>query len=196
MTGRHVFVLLILLMGICIVNTMFTFTQAYADSLRNALPQRIGNYNVEMKTDPATPISGQNAKIFLKISSVNRDDLVDLPIIINISKDGVRQETTHPIFVPYGHYTDEFNIKEPGIYALDVTILDDVYTGQNLTVTFPITVVTPLLGYFSLSSSSSVPFIATIVIIVSTSGVILIYKRKRRGTKSIEHTRTAREDRY
>jgi hypothetical protein len=180
-------------MGICIVNTMFILTQAYADSLRNALPQRIGNYNVEMKTDPTTPISGQNAKIFLKISSVNTDDLVDLPIIINISKDGSRQETTHPIFVPYGHYTDEFNFKEPGIYALDVTILDDVYTGQNLTVTFPITVVTPLLGY---SSSSSVPFIATIVIIVSTSGVILIYKRKRRATKSIEHTRTAREDRY
>lgn len=183
-------------MGICIVNTMFTFTQTYADSLRNALPQRIGNYNVEMKTDPTTPISGQNAKIFLKISSVNRDDLVDLPIIINISKDGVRQETTHPIFVPYGHNTDEFIFKEPGIYALDVTILDDVYTGQNLTVTFPITVMTPLLGYFSLSSSSSVPFIATIVIIASTSGVILIYKRKRRAAKSIEHTRTPNEDRY
>ncbi len=196
MTGRHVYVLLILLMGICIVNTMFTFTQAYADSFRNALPQRIGNYNVEMKTDPTSPISGQNAKIFLKISSVNRDDLVDLPIIINISKDGVRQETTHPIFVPYGHYTDEFNFKESGIYALDVTILDDVYTGQNLTVTFPITVMTPLLGYFSLSSSSSIPFIVTIVIIASTSGVILIYKRKRRAAKSIEHTRTAREDRY
>ncbi|MRN61216.1 MAG: hypothetical protein FIO03_04060 [Nitrosopumilales archaeon] len=196
MTGRHVFVLLILLMIICVVNTMFTITQVYADSLRNALPQRIGNYNVEMKTDPTTPISGQNAKIFLKISSVNRDDLVDLPIIINISKDGVRQETTHPIFVPYGHYTDEFNFKEPGIYALDVTILDDVYTGQNLTVTFPITVMTPLLGYFSLSSSSSVPFIATIVIITSSTGVIIIYKRKRRAAKSIEHTRTAREDRY
>ena len=196
MTGRHVFVLLILLMIICIINTMFTLTQAYGDSLRNALPQRIGNYNVDMKTDPTTPISGQNAKIFLKISSVNRDDLVDLPIIINISKDGFRQETTHPIFVPYGHYTDEFIFKEPGIYSLDVIILDDVYTGQNLTVTFPITVTTPLLGYFSNSSSSSVPFIATIVIIASTSGVILIYKRKRRAAKNIEHTGSAHEDRY
>jgi hypothetical protein len=175
---------------------MFTLTQAYADSLRNALPQRIGNYNVDMKTDPTTPISGQNAKIFLKISSVNRDDLVDLPIIINISKDGFRQETTDPIFVPYGHYTDEFIFKEPGIYSLDVIILDDVYTGQNLTVTFPITVTTPLLGYFSNSSSSSVPFIATIVIIASTSGVILIYKRKRRAAKNIEHTGSAHEDRY
>jgi hypothetical protein len=195
-TGRHVFVLLILLMIICVVNTMFTITQVYADSLRNALPQRIGNYNVEMKTDPTTPISGQNAKIFLKITSVNRDDLVDLPIIINVSKDGVRQETTHPIFVPYGHYTDEFTFKQPGIYALDVTILDDVYTGQNLTVTFPITVMTPLLGYFSLSSSSSVPFIATIVIITSSTGVIIIYKRKRRAAKSIEHTTTVHEDGY
>ena len=173
---------------------MFTLKPAYADSLRSALPQRIGNYNVEMKTDPTTPISGQSAKIFLKISSVNMDDLVDLPIIINISKDGVRQETTHPIFVPYGHYTDQFIFKEPGIYALDVTILD-VYTAQNLTVTFPITVVTPLFGYFSLSSSSSVRFIAAIVIVASTSGVILIYKRKR-GAKNIEHTNTTHEDRY
>ena len=196
MTGSHVFVLLILLMIICIINTMFTITQAYADSLRNALPQRIGNYNVEMKTEPTTPISGQNAKIFLKISSVNRDDFVDLPIIINISKDGFRQETTHPIFVPYGHYTDEFIFKEPGVYSLDVIILDDVYTGQNLTVTFPITVTTPLLGYFSNSSSSSVLIIATIVIIASTSGVILIYKRKRRAAKNIEHTGSAHEDRY
>jgi len=195
-TGSHVFVLLILLMIICIINTMFTITQAYADSLRNALPQRIGNYNVEMKTEPTTPISGQNAKIFLKISSVNRDDFVDLPIIINISKDGFRQETTHPIFVPYGHYTDEFIFKEPGVYSLDVIILDDVYTGQNLTVTFPITVTTPLLGYFSNSSSSSVLIIATIVIIASTSGVILIYKRKRRAAKNIEHTGSAHEDRY
>jgi len=193
-TGRRVFILLIVLLFICIVNTMFTLTPAYADSLRSALPQRIGNYNVEMKTDPTTPISGQNAKIFLKISSVNRDDLVDLPIIINISKDGVRRETTHPIFVPYGHYTDQFIFKEPGIYALDVTILD-VYTAQNLTVTFPITVVTPLFGYLSLSSSSSVPFIAAIVIVASISGVILIYKRKRRA-KSIEHTKTTHEDRY
>ena len=195
MTGRHVFILLIVLSFICIDNTMFTLTPAYADSLRSALPQRIGNYNVEMKTEPMTPISTQNAKIFLKISSVNRDDLVDLPIIINISKDGVRQGTTHPIFVPYGHYTDEFIFKEPGIYALDVTILADVYTTQNLTVTFPITVVTPLFGYFSLSSSSSVPFIAAIAIVGSTIGVILIYKQKRRA-KSIEHTKTTHEDRY
>ena len=72
MTGRHVFLLLIVLLFICIVNTMFTITSAYADSLRSALPQRIGNYNVEMKTETMTPISGQNAKIFLKISSVNR----------------------------------------------------------------------------------------------------------------------------
>jgi hypothetical protein len=105
-----------------------------------------------MKTDPVTPISGQNAKFFLKISSVNRDDLVDLPIIVNISKDGVRQETTHPIFVPYAHYTTAFIFKEPGIYALAVTILD-----------------APLFGYYSLSSSSSVPFMAAIVIVASTT---------------------------
>jgi len=195
MTDRHVFILLIVLLFICIVNTMFTLTPAYADSLKSALPQRIGNYNVEMKTDPMTPISSQNAKIFVKISSVNRDDLVDLPIIINISKDGVREQTTHPIFVPYGHYTNEFIFKEPGIYALDVTILDDVYTAQNLTVTFPITVVTPLFGYFSLSSSSSILFIAAIVIVASTIGGILIYKRQRR-TKSIQHTKTTYEGRH
>jgi hypothetical protein len=94
----------------------------------------------------------------------------------------------HPIFVSYGHYTDEFIFKEPGMYALDVTILDDVHNAQNLTVTFPITVVTPLFGYFSFSSSSSVPFIAAILIVSSTIGVILIYKRKI-GVKGIEHTK-------
>jgi len=162
---------------------------AYADSLRNALPQRIGNYNVELKTDPVTPLAGQSTKILLKISSVNGDDLVDLPIIINISKDGVNQEVTHPIYVPYGHSTHEFTFKDPGTYALDVTILDDVYTGQNITVTFPVNVVDPLVGYFS-SSFASLPFIATVSSIAIAIGVILFYGNKKKRTRNIEDTRT------
>src|SRR5918999_796338 len=47
---------------------------SYADSLKNSISQRIGNYDMEMKTDPAIPIAGQNTKILLRISSINGEE--------------------------------------------------------------------------------------------------------------------------
>ncbi len=148
--------------------------RAHADILTNALNQRIGNYNIYMRTLPPNPVAGQNTEILFAINTINGEQMVDQPIAINISKDGIRQETTHPIFVPYGHYVHDYVFKEPGIYALDLSVLDDPDTGENITFTFPVQIYDQFGEYFAFSqvSTYSLP-IGYIVLIVTTTSVAI-----------------------
>ena len=133
---------------ILLIMSFSTYSQVLADPLKNAVQQRIGNYDFQIKTDPKVPIAGQNTHIMFRISSVNGDDLVDLPIVIRLSKGGIELEHTNPILIPYGHYTYSQTFKQPGIYSLNVDINDDPYSNQNITFTFPIDVSSSLLGPF------------------------------------------------
>jgi hypothetical protein len=157
---------------------------AIADPLKNSILQRIGNYNIEMKTDPKIPIAGQNTQILLRISSVNGDELVDVPIVITIVKDGVNLEKTHPIFVPYNHFTHEYVFSKSGIYALNIDINDTGYSGQSIAFTYPINVLDSFAVYFS--SSLLLP-VASVVISVIVAGSVLVNRRKKNSRRTIEH---------
>ena len=73
-----------------IINTFPT--KAHADILTNAATQRIGNYNIYMKTVPPNPVAGQNTEILFEISTVNGEQMVDRPIAIKISKMGLENK--------------------------------------------------------------------------------------------------------
>ena len=170
---------------------------AHADILTNAATQRIGNYIIYMKTVPLNPVVGQNTEILFQISTVNGEQLVDQPIAINISKDGVREQTTHPVFVPYGHYTHEFVFKEPGLHALDIGILNDPDTGENITFTFPVRTYDPFGEYFAFSPASSSLPIGYVVLIITGASVVatvlvsIKIRNKRRRRRAVHHSGTA-----
>jgi hypothetical protein len=112
-----------------------------ADSLQDgASKQRIGNYDVEMITDPKSPVVGSSISILLRISGVNGDHLVDVPATIRIVKDGAEIQQTNPIIVPFGHYTHHFTFEQSGRYTVYVDINDYTYSGEILTFTFFINV--------------------------------------------------------
>jgi hypothetical protein len=117
-----------------------TSSQVFGDSLQGANKQRIGNYDVEMTTDPKSPTAGNPANILIRIGGVNGDDLVDVPIVMRLVKDGVEVQRTDPIIVPYGHYTHEFSFAQAGRYVLYVDLNDYSYSGETLTFTFFINV--------------------------------------------------------
>jgi hypothetical protein len=170
--------------------------RAHADILTNAATQRIGNYNIYMKTVPPNPIAGQNTQILFEISTVNGEQLIDQPIAINISKEGIREETTHPVFVPYGHYQHEFVFKQPGIYALDISVLNDPDTGENITFTFPVRIYDQFGEYFAFSPSSSysLPVGYTVSIIASASVVVIVVvstKLRNKKREKVHHSGTA-----
>lgn len=187
------FIIVIMTNGLLLLSSSLLFSQqVHADPLPNSIRQVIGNYNMEMKTDPKIPVAGQATKISLRISSVNGDDLVDLPIVISISKEGVELGKTHPIFVPYGHYTYEYTFSQTGVYALNIDVNDTNYSGQNLAFTFPINVAYSFAGY-PISSLLLPVAAAGISIPTVVTGVIFLKRRRRRknnGRKTIERTKT------
>ena len=116
--------------------------QALADSLQNgAYKQRIGNYDVEMITDPRSPVVGSSTSIMIRITGVNGDHLVDVPTTLRIVKDGAQILRTNPIIVPFGHYTHQFAFEQGGKYTIYVDVDDYMYSGEILTFTFFVTVV-------------------------------------------------------
>ena len=185
--------LLISLLSISLIYlkpTVMTIQEVFADSIKGSIRQNIGNYNMEMKTDPSNPVASQNAKILLRIGSINGDDLVDLPILIRISHDGHNLTKTDPILVPYGHYIYNYIFQKPGIYTLNVDIINDYYSGQNISFTFPVNVNGPFLffPYVNLSSSSGITMVG--IIIATAIIVIVIYMATRlRRQKNLQHTK-------
>jgi hypothetical protein len=149
----------------------FFVVQCFADQLTNALHQRIGNYDIQMKTEPKIPIANEITGIILRISSVNGDEIVDLPIIIRISKDNVDLSNSTPIFVQYGHYTFNYRFPQPGIYAMNVRIQNDPFSNQDIIFTFPINISNKFVGFvysfsYSLLSVGAVGIAITIFAVV------------------------------
>ncbi len=135
-----------------------TSTHVVADLLQGASKQRIGNYDVEMTTDPKTPTAGSNpTSVMLRIAGVNGDHPADVPIMIRMAKDGVVLQTTNPIIVPSGHYNHEFTFTEAGKYVLYVDLNDYIYSGEVLTFIFFINVSGPFdYLYIAVPSAAAV----------------------------------------
>lgn len=148
---------------------------AFADPLRDAFRQRIGNYDVEMTTDPKSPIVGSPASVMIRIAGVNGDDLVDVPIVIRVVKDGAELQRTNPIIVPYGHFTYEYSFAETGRYILYVDLTDYSYSGQTLTFTFFVNVAGPFDYYLYVAAPAGIGIAGA-----AAGAVIFMKKRKQR----------------
>lgn len=158
---------------IVVLFALSTGGQVFADSLQGANKQRIGNYDVEMTTEPRSPTSGSSADILIRIAGVDGNDLIDVPIMIRIVKDGVELQRTNPIIVPYGHYTHEFTFVQSGKYVLYVDLNDYSYSGETLTFTFFINVAGPFDYVYVVA-----PLVAAIAI--GLFGMMLLMKKRKK----------------
>src|ERR687895_1546784 len=149
----------------------------FADLLQGASKQRIGNYDVEMTTEPKNPIAGGSpTNILIRIAGVNGDHPADVPIMMRLVKDGIVLQTTNPIIIPSGHYIHEFVFSETGRYVLYIDLNDYIYSGEVLTFTFFINVSGPF-DYLYVA----VPSVVVPVGIVSA--VVFMKKKKKKGVQ-------------
>jgi hypothetical protein len=154
------------------------------------LSQRIGNLDVELKTDPANPLVAQRTSLFVRIGSTNGQDVIDTPIVIKLTKQGEEIHKSKIIFVPNGHYTYSYNFTDPGIYGIDIHIQDSDATtatessfsqGKDVVFTFPVNVQSK--SFFGLSDLEITLIITAVVAGVSGS-VLFSLKRKKDRTKT------------
>jgi hypothetical protein len=173
--------------------------EVFSDSLTGgALTQRISNLDVELKTVPATPVSGERTVIFLRIGSINGVDVTDQPINIKISKQGEEILKSETIIVPDGHYTYPYEFATPDIYGIIIEIESHVpvvekkssalsqETGnQSLQFTFPINVHSKSAFGFS-----DIQLILAIVVSIAVCAIIFLFRRRIGIAKRTSYQRT------
>jgi hypothetical protein len=155
--------------------------QVFADSLKGANKQRIGNYDVEMTTQPKSPAVGSPTDILIRIGGVNGDDLVDVPIVIRLVKDGVELQRTNPIIVPYGHYTHQFTFAQAGRYVLYIDLNDYSYSGETLTFTYFINVAS-MFDYLYIA----VPSAAVVAVGIGSTVIFMKMRKKKKHAGTTE----------
>ncbi|MEO9295003.1 MAG: hypothetical protein ABI347_05330 [Nitrososphaera sp.] len=154
---------------------MMMVQPAAADPLTNAMKkERIGNYNFEIALQPNPPVSGAVSQIMLRVSSVNGDDLVDLPVTIRIEKNGHEVTRAGPLVIPFGHYTYPYTFLQPGRYVLYADVKDYAYSGDTLTFTFIFNVAGPNDYLYVL-----VPGVGAAG--AGAAGAVMIMKRRRKA---------------
>ncbi|MGA8106046.1 MAG: hypothetical protein WB815_05270 [Nitrososphaeraceae archaeon] len=164
---------------------------AYSDSMTGgALSQRIGGFDVELKTEPAAPVAGERTSIFVRIGSINGYDAVDTPISIKVTKQGDEVHKSNTVFVPNGHYTYTYNFAEPGVYGINILIQDTTAFGetrstssfplssqsQSILFTFPVSVQSKSLLVFS---GLQLALILAVVAVVCA--IIVFYLKAKRN---------------
>jgi hypothetical protein len=166
--------------------TLATSGHVFADLLQGGSKQRIGNYDVEMTTEPKSPtVGGSPTNILIRIAGVNGDHPADVPIMMRLVKDGVVLQTTNPIIVPSGHHIHEFTFAQAGRYVLYVDLNDYIYSGEVLTFTFFINVSGPFdYLYIAVPSAAVVVAVGIVSMLVFVKGK----KKKKRGVQKAGRT--------
>ena len=182
----RVAVLIVVLLIVAL--TLTTSGHVFADLLQGASKQRIGNYDVEMTTEPKSPTVGSSSSssssptnILIRIAGVNGDHPADVPIMMKLVKDGVVLQTTNPIIVPYGHYIHEFTFAQAGRYVLYVDLNDYIYSGEVLSFTFFINVSGPF-DYLYIAVPSAI-----VVVAVGIASMLVFRKVKKKNNKKNVH---------
>ena len=179
----RVAVLIVVLLIVAL--TLTTSGHVFADLLQGGSKQRIGNYDVEMTTEPKSPTVGSSSSsptnILIRIAGVNGDHPADVPIMMRLVKDGVVLQTTNPIIVPYGHYIHEFTFAQPGRYVLYVDLNDYIYSGEVLSFTFFINVSGPFDYLYVAVPSAIVVVVGGIV-----SMLVFMKGKKKKNKKDVQ----------
>jgi hypothetical protein len=177
-----VLIVILLVVGLMVATT--TSGHVFADLLQGGSKQRIGNYDVEMSTEPKSPTAGDSpTNIQIRIAGVNGDHPADVPIMMRLVKDGVVLQTTNPIIVLSGHYIHEFTFAQAGRYVLYVDLNDYIYSGQVLTFTFFINV-SGTFDYLYIAVPSAAVVVGTLSMLFFMKG----RKKKKKGEQKAGRT--------
>ncbi|MDP8888863.1 MAG: hypothetical protein M3M89_04475 [Thermoproteota archaeon] len=175
-------VVLIVILLVVALTLATTSRHVFADLLQDGSKQRIGNYDVEMTTEPKSPKAGDSpTNVLIRIAGVNGDHPADVPIMMRLVKDGVVLQTTNPIIVSSGHYIHEFTFTQAGRYVLYIDLNDYIYSGEVLTFTFFINVSGPF-DYLYIAVPSAV------VVIGIVSMLLFMKRRKKKGVQKADRT--------
>lgn len=124
---------------------VFSFLpQASAHSLFNSAESTIGDSRVQIATDPEIPGVNEKAKILLRVTDLNLEEVKRFTVGVRIFYNDIQIDGIPPQSIDGGHWDFDYVFKEPGNHIFRVDLYDS--HGVPVTHTFNISTLNPF-GY-------------------------------------------------
>jgi hypothetical protein len=117
--------------------------QASAHSLFNSAESTIGDNRIQIATEPEIPGVNEKAKILLRVTDLNLEEVERFTVGIRIFYNDVQIDGIPPQSIEGGHWGFDYVFKEQGNHIFRVDLYDD---GKSITHTFNISTQNPF-GY-------------------------------------------------
>ena len=153
-------------------------TDAYGHSLFNSSEETLGNYRVQIATQPEFPQIGERSQILIRITDQDGEEVNRFTMGNRIFYNDEQIITWRPESYDSGHMEKDFFFEESGNHIFRIDLYDVAEDGGVLTFTFNISTQSPF-GYIFISAIA-----AGGIIFAGVMGIIFIPKIIKRKSKS------------
>ena len=154
-----------------------TTTDAFAHSLFNSAEETLGNYRIQIATQPEFPQIGEESKVLVRVTDFNLEEVERFTIGARIFYDDDQIITWRPESYDGGHMEKEFVFEESGNHIFRLDLYDSADDGGILTFTFNISTQSPF-GYVFIGAIA-----AGGIIFVGVMGLVFVPRFLKRRSK-------------
>ena len=171
-TFRIIFILPLLFVSITVT------TDAYGHSLFNSSEQTLGDYRVQIATQPEFPQIGERSQILIRVTDQDGEEVDRFTMGTRIFYNDEQIITWRPESYASGHMEKDFFFEDSGNHIFRVDLYDLGEDGSTLTFTFNISTQSPF-GYVFIGAIA-----AGGLIFGGVMGIIFIPKIMKKLSKS------------
>jgi len=150
---------------------------ANAHSLFNSSEETLGDYRVQIATQPEFPQIGEKSQILIRVSDLDYNEVDDFTMGIRIFFNGDQIDAIRPHSVDGAHWSTDFIFEDSGNHIFRVDLYDSMDYGTPLTFTFNISTQSPF-GYIFIGAIA-----AGGLIFAGVMGIVFIPKIIKRISK-------------
>ena len=174
MNERLIIIFILPLLFVSITAT----TDAYGHSLFNSSEQTLGDYRVQIATQPEFPQIGEKSQILIRVTDQNLEEVNRFTMGTRIFYNDEQIVTWRPESYSSGHMEKDFFFEDSGNHIFRVDLYDVGKDGGILTFTFNISTQSPF-GYVFIGAIA-----AGGLIFGGVMGIIFIPKILKKLSKS------------
>ena len=150
---------------------------AHAHSLFNSSEETLGDYRVQIATQPEFPQIGEKSQVLIRVTDLDYNEVNDFTMGMRIFFNEEQIQAIRPHSIDGAHWTTDFIFKDSGNHIFRVDLYDPTDYGNPLTFTFNISTQSPF-GYIFISAIA-----AGGLIFAGIMGIVFIPRIIKRITK-------------
>ena len=152
-------------------------SNAQAHSLFNSSEETLGDYRVQIATQPEFPQIGEKSEVLIRVTDTDYNEVDRFTMGMRIFLNEEQIDSERPQSINGAHFTTYFVFYDPGNHIFRVDLYDATDDGGTLTFTFNISTQSPF-GYIFISAIA-----AGGIIFAGVIAIIFIPKMIKRRSK-------------